>query len=1242
VRGKYRLTPAVAVFLLMACLSVIQPVETSTIVSGSVAGQSTTYEGYWVLNNSYYMHYISFPGSSVWDVMVKDYYVLNVDNDNYTDFLIWYWGRLVLWSYCRGVIWTYTPASTTPYLQRPLPVDIDSNGVTDYIIAVENSYMDARLVDASQTPVSSVRSRIVRITSYGSGQVLASYTGWYVISETYYIYNKVIFLPAIITWYYSSSCTAPETPCTYTMKVGLVAVDLQTWTARFYDIKTYTATFLSNKHSTNDFSTSYEIYIAGLGNKLYLIPSGMDLVLELIYNPSTRTITVNREVSLGYPDYSDKILVLGRRSPPPSALGYTFLVSYNPDYFWRAPQYAEIKLVGNRYLVMPLANFFALRPQTKEWNSDINARVERIDGVFILDLNTYTVYTRSFFGRSITVGGSSYAIRSVTSIAVADDGSMYLGAIGMQSYSVARVLLKYDWVTDSFEVLWHTGYRTSGQLIRSIPPNNLVVSRIHGTNVYAANRDFFFNGSIAIPTHVSIDLTSGGAYTVIVNPARVDVDGDGLQEYVFMFSYLRNSQYVYGDGPANVFNIAPYLYQNNAYLVFFKNPTIRVRVVCTDETCYKATVSVLYTATSISNGTLTVYYSGSQYYTGSITPNTWNSYNLTFSQTGAYYISLVLNTNYYICTVMPCTTGRVVTYRESLNYALEVQVRMRTRLTIVEPTLTTLTPNLYTPSFTVRFKLEYQPLGSTEWYSLQITASLLSVTVYNGGQVLRATPSLDTLYGYYRASFSQLQPAETTITAEFHGSADYLPSAANITVNLIPYLVVIELSSGEMVYAITQHRVNAAVAYKYLDSSGSWQSAPLSTGSLEFKVYIGSAALYSGRTPVTNGSAQLILVEELLVVPGTYRVVAEYIPPSTYYSASTATAYFRVLPINYTIALYNTLPGEPVDNESAVIRGSVIRLEALDVIGGYTRKTVSGIYAVFAGSNTEHQYSSAEPVLEVDTGEFEPGEYTVLVYPLKYREAYSNIPLVYRIAVVKPSARISIDLDIPLELEFKASMPVSPVATYALTPVTIKAYVYAEDELTAKILSKYLSENNLKISVQGAEYAVGNGTPITWIPVKPGVARIYAVLDTPILKLANYTELVAYPMPVNITIEKGSIVINVIDILGRPAYGVLRVAVYDLRKNMLYSGVFEVSGSLILKDVAFRGWVYVVAEFKGNESYREGYARKLLYFDVEDYSVPTPLPETPLLSITVLTVITVVLSVKTVYNSVWRKTRYAG
>jgi len=183
----------------------------------------------------------------------------------------------------------------------------------------------------------------------------------------------------------------------------------------------------------------------------------------------------------------------------------------------------------------------------------------------------------------------------------------------------------------------------------------------------------------------------------------------------------------------------------------------------------------------------------------------------------------------------------------------------------------------------------------------------------------------------------------------------------------------------------------------------------------------------------------------------------------------------------------------------------------------------------------------------------------------------------------------------------------------------------------------------LKIRVGEAEYAVGNGTPVTWMPVKPGIARVYAELDTPVLKLANYTELAVYPMPVNITIEKGSVVIKVTDLLGRPVPGVLYLTISQKRSEgeyyILYAGAVKTNGVFRYSSPQLRGWILVDVEFRGNESYLEAHARKLLYID---YSTPTPLPETPLLSVAVLTVTIVALAVKTIHSSVRRKPRYAG
>ncbi|MEM1845813.1 MAG: hypothetical protein QW558_03855, partial [Desulfurococcaceae archaeon] len=90
-----------------------------------------------VLRNSYILQYRKLVESSndFRFSVVRDYFVLNIDNDNYPDLLIWYFGKIDIWSYRYGVYASYrTITSPVFYITKPIPIDSNNDGVVDYIL----------------------------------------------------------------------------------------------------------------------------------------------------------------------------------------------------------------------------------------------------------------------------------------------------------------------------------------------------------------------------------------------------------------------------------------------------------------------------------------------------------------------------------------------------------------------------------------------------------------------------------------------------------------------------------------------------------------------------------------------------------------------------------------------------------------------------------------------------------------------------------------------------------------------------------------------------------------------------------------------------------------------------------------------------------------------------------------------------------------------------------------------------
>lgn len=1167
-----------------------------------------------ILNNSYYMKYIRLSrGRDYRDSLVLNYFVLNIDNDKYPDLLIWYPQKLVIWSMNKGVYAVYH-ALYRRYISKPIPVDVDKNGVIDYIVVIENSYLDARIYRYRElrSVVSTVK---IWYPLTGYIRIIRSYRGIFIISTTYYMYKGRIFIPTIINYYVEQGYYYKK----FYSRIGLFMLNIKTLTTKLYYIKTYYTNYIYDpgKPEINDYTTNYEIYITGILNHMFIIPMGLDKIIRVEYRSGL--VFIINEKSIGPIAWNDKQIVVARQEPAISIAGYTSSPLYMANY-WRSPQHLEL-IYSFGTIIIPFGEFIYKSPAYSE--NGVYFRIERIKGVIVYEPYYDIVYKRVILGRYIRISGRYYWIIAITSMTSGKYGLyLYMGVLAYGYDKLVIALIKYNWLGDRIYLLWY----------KFVPGNKLkfqITVNSDGDKIYATDLNTLYVDGLQLFFHINEFLPVTPQFTVYppatINPRRIDIDGDGVYEYVFIMYYCDYTIFSYY--PYGLMGLYPKIYNNIVFIVFFDKPEINIYIKCFDNTCRTISINLYYSASSISYGYLTIRdINGRIIYRDVFYGNKWYITAVFLDKVGIYYIDLLSITRYRINEwITGGNLPRIITYVEKLEEIHVINVRYKTRIILVKPMFKILTPNHYIDGLNIVFKLEYFDYKVNAWKPLLWQTPLLRVSVRNTTVNYESYPrSIGN--GIYTHVFRFIKyPGEYMIYIIYQGSTYYAPTEIVENISLERYPVEISVEYTRYYPALTTYNVTVNLKYMYIGEDGKWYSTDLDNGFLKIRIfnesYLENRSIYTCIIPVNNPYTT-ININKYLVLPGNYSFTIEYIPGTIYYENKSFYGNYMVYPLSLSINVVDLMDNTSILDDPVVIYGSQIYVEIHEYISNNSwRKPSVPLNLIFIGKNNYSYIINGSSI--INTSGIKPGNYTLVIHPVKYGFVYNQSIYKANITIVLRNARVVVEVVPLIHHKYSNEKFVEYIetnkTTYTLVPVKIVVKTYVEP-----LVELVNAKTTVIIDDRSYHLKPGNKT-IIWIPVEPGEKEIIVIFETKYFRVINKTYLTIYPMPVRINISNGSIIVCVKDILGRPAEGLMDIEIYDLEKNMLFKKTYYVNGSIVIKNTEIRGWVYVRVYFKGNGSYLPTRMQKVIYIQCDETFLK-PLPEPSYISSFItLSLITILL-----------------
>ncbi len=1131
-----------------------------------------------VLRNSYILQYRKLVESSndFRFSVVRDYFVLNIDNDNYPDLLIWYFGKIDIWSYRYGVYASYrTITSPVFYITKPIPIDSNNDGVVDYILVFESSYIDGTIQLPPYTNIfTTYITKWVPLT--GERRVLSRIYNYYVDTTTYYIHNGFIYIPMVNNTYVDISFNKTRTYCS---RIGLVRIDLTTLSVSTFIVKTYCSnTPESSVPGINDYTTNYEIYLVGSGAFMYLIPSGLDRVIRV--KIVSRNIVLDREYSFGQSDWNDNLMVLGRDYPAVSFGGHG-----GRYVLWRSPQRLDIKISGE-YLIIPTAEFLWLSPVGSERN--VFFRVERIRGVLIL--NTVNGVWREV---NLRKTGS----RIITSIVIDTSSNTILyGGVIVNSYDTIRepFVNAYNYLTDRDWNIWYRGVPQYADTytfhtVVNIWNSRRIYATLYALRVDGDERDAVFHATQRYTSYFYTNYPPS-----IIKPVIIDIDGDGIEEYLFIMQYADyTGTNRYDPG---IYGLYPQAFGRATYIVWFRKPYLMSLIECVYETCHVVNFNQYFGSTRYSSVLIEIRDPSERViYSRNISANNWFRETISFKNPGRYGLDASTLTIYYVYDKIEWGLIDVkISYSERIVDLITLDVKYRTRIEVVKPSIKTLTPNHYENGFETDFILEYQDFNDGKWYRLSGYSNDLVVKLINSTRNLVKTPR-DLGNGFYRAFFNNITPSTYTLLIEFAGSPIHLPSSAIISkLEFIKYPVEISITLDSEIPALTPLLINISyLKYRFIDSDGNWFEEDLTIGDnieLTISIYGTDIIVFRNKYPVTT---RYMIIPSKYILPGNYSILVKYNSNNIYYSEAFVRKQYSVNKLRLWIDIIDLLDNTSIAIDPIVVYCSKLLVEMREYVSESMFRPVSVEMMIVIFNDIDlYSFRTNNSVFTIHTSEIKPGNYTVDVFPVEYSMVYNPPWYRFNLCIIEARGFITGFLEPLIRVNTSSVFnETSYSKTYALIPVKLYLNVSTYPE-------ELLKESVIKVIIDDRVYVVNDiSKPFVFTPVKPGFREVKLVLETKYFRVINTTYLTVYPHPVKIIVGKGSIIVKTIDLLNRSAPGLLFVEIYDMYKNLVFKNSYKSNGSLIIDDFIGNGWFYIYIEYRGNESYSNTNILKYIYID---------------------------------------------
>jgi len=1169
-------------------------------------------------------HYLKYTllqrGGDYSDSFIREYYVVNIDNDNYPDLLLWYPKRLIVWSYNRGV---FIDRRFNSFVSRPIMIDLNNDGLVDYVIVVLNTYLDARVWNPSdyyqlKSTVYAWYPRTNTLTYIGT------FNGIHVDTTTYYVLNNVLFIPGILN--YDECAYFGWCPSRYTVKIAILKCILNSPPiCSLNEVYSETTGYFNNPPRINDYTTDYQVYLFGSGDLLYVFPKALDKYLVFKYTGSGFNLV--KTVQYGPSGYSDGEILVYYPYLPTFAAGVTVFSNTMPDY-WKAPVYIKA-FARNNYIVIPYGVFHPDADPLYMEPNGVYLRAERVMGIYVFDVKYSTVYKRSILWRFFTLNNRLYTIWSITSIEESSiDRIVYIGGLASTDTRIGRGVIvfiaEYDWISDTIRGV---------KYYEPIPDIStgffigLTIGVYSQSSTIITTPDIIYDADRDVVMRYHRQPVEGALYlaltTIALSPRLIDVDNDGVYEYVFPLEYLYKTGYAYGR--TGLVGLTPLVYSNENYIVYFVKSRIRIQYFFYDTSLSQGEIYVDFYSTTGSYGSLTITDRNNNILF-KLDFDTRRAYwlNLDFNNVGKYYVNVDVTIVYNVSTYI---TGKIhmeqVKVNEKFNGVREINVRYPTRISITYPTYTVLTPNSYMDGLTVTFYGEYYNLRDRKWYALPyVDPQLFKVVFSNTTHSIAYTPRVIGK-GLYSITAGEIKyPGYYDINVSFTGDTIYAPSYKTYYVSLIKYPVIISVNYGSQFSALTPFNITVTLKYRYLYGS-QWVETDLRIGSVKISLINTTNADNLIEIGVVNVNSPTVYytIGKYSVLPGRYKVKVDYIPPSIYYNtASTTGGEYVVHPLRLYADLTDLLENKTIHNESIVLYGSSIsiRIREYTFDNKSRMPSTTMVLNVISVEDNSVKYSVDihGGVHVLDTGMTPIGDYIVRIEPSSYKWVYNPGSISYYIHLVKPVVKLIVNVENKIVYQnTTGGVTLYSNETYTLTPLTINITSYIKPELlTGRAVC------SLRIDDELVDLPSCN-TSITKTFIYPGLKTVEAVLKIGGIMYTNETNILIQPMPVRIDIVKGSVKILVYDVLNRPATGYMVVEIFDLSKRKLYSSTLYVeNGSITISEPCLKGWVNVRVFFKGNGSYREAYGFKQLFIECEEKYV-TPLPEPRYIGLLIVTLL---------------------
>ncbi|MEM1862081.1 MAG: hypothetical protein QXT47_00060 [Desulfurococcaceae archaeon] len=1173
-------------------------------------------------------------------------------NDIQPTLVVWFPRRIIFWNVARGAVAEFSSAQN--YFSKPILIDLDNDNVLDYFVFVYNQRLDGYPAPTNQ-PFIEVRD------TWGNIIVRYINSNVYIDSQTHYMYSYRLFIP----WIRSTQSDS---------QIGLIEINF----SKQFETRIHTIANFSGSCSVSicDHNTNYEVYVIGYNDKIFLFPSGSDTVL--VVNIEDNSVKLVETISLGYETLNDNLVLLARNRVSLHIAGEGYNQAIQPfAYEWFGSRGLKASFDG-RFLVIPYGNVL-VEPTTIYYGGIwYPVRIEQVRGVIVLDMLTKT-YRYINMLRPILYKGLIYTPTSLVSISVnPTTKTIYYGGLAYARTSPYRInyiyyvgLYRYD--TNSFtHPLWVE------ELSTDINSKNINIALSSDGAVHVSPEKVKLTLSSTTLDYILHKGRTGTYWTtktIILNPMILDLDGDGALDVLFILYYALGDGTLFSGNYVFTWLIPKLVDTRSVYVVWFTIPRSKITLQYSDETKSQTLYTLEYVSKGESNLTLTIkYQDGTVVFSKTYRVGNYSG-TIFLNKAGNYTLSLKSISSYRVGTRIDLVST-LVTYVKDLDLTV-INVRYPTRILLEEPRISRLTPNLYINGLKLVFKLERYDWEQKRWVSVSGTEIELSFKYLDKcycyvikdyvldeppsppppKQPPRPIPLFSSLEGVdyvvscnnsvqsdlsfngitkpwngdYGIVIGNLIPETfiAEIRVRYKGSNIDLPVETSIdNFYLIKYPVMMSIEVNDT-YALRNHVILVSTSYLYYDPYGNINVAGVPDGYVTYRLVnmLNKSTIITGKSPINNGLT-LITISKEYVLPGKYSIEAFFEHSSNLYSATGVNGNYTVHKLGFRTEAKDLLFNRSISNEDVVTTYSLIRIYCFETTDSTADPISTGLHVMVIDTidnRTILVNYTFDSFIDIDFNTLEENKtYLLIVEPSSYRWIYEPCRTTYLLKTA-PLGKVVVHVEPLLEIS-------SSTDIYALTMNKVYLKIVFENPFRDEIEQLMLRNANTTLWIGGEKHVLNNtNEAILWYPLTQGLWNITGE----IVVNAGFRNIVIIgsrivmvkPMPTYIDVRRGSIEIDVYDLLGRRANGTLEIEVRSLSGKLIYKNTYKYDLRTVIVNVEPNDWVVLQVVFRGNGSYADSWRQLLIDLSYNLHRpVPVPINEpytTPIIFITLLVAIIV-------------------